>query len=77
MSDKDQIQFHTDKVFEENVFYSSTASVALDHVHLVGRPGIDVAISDVADVGICAQGAHSTSTTPVAVDTFNKNVGGR
>lgn len=41
---------HTDEVLEDEVLNVTAASVALDHVHLVRFPGVDVAVGDVADV---------------------------
>jgi hypothetical protein len=67
----------TDEVFKKEVLDVATASVALDHVHLVGRPGVDVAVGDVADVDVGAEGSHGTATTRVAVDVLDEDIFGR
>jgi hypothetical protein len=67
----------TDEVLKKEILDVATASVALDHVHLVGLPGVDVAVGDVTDVDVGAQGSHGTAATPVAVDVLDENVLGR
>lgn len=64
----------TDEVLEENILDEAATSIALDQHHVVRAPGVDVAVSDVADIGIRAKRAHTTSTTPVAVDALNEDV---
>ena len=68
---------HTDEVFQQNVGHRSITTVALDHVHLVGGPGVDVAVGDVGNVDSSRQRAHGTATTPIAVDALDQNVLGR
>lgn len=67
----------TDKVLQDQVGYCATAAVALDHVHLVRGPGVDVTVKDVGDVDVGRQGAHGAATTPVAVDILDEDVLGR
>jgi hypothetical protein len=64
----------TDEVLQDQVGHCAAAAVALDHVHLVRGPGVDVTVEDVGDVDAGAQGAHGAATAPVAVDVFDKNV---
>lgn len=64
----------TNKVLEEDILDEAATSVALNQHHVVRAPGVDVAVSDVANIGIRAKRAHTTATTPVAVDAFNKDV---
>ena len=61
----------TNEVLEKDILDIAAASVALDHVHLVRIPGVDVAVGDVANINIGAKGAHGTAATPVAVDVFD------
>lgn len=64
----------TNEVLQKDILDVTAASVALDHVHLVRVPGVDVAVGDIADIDIGSKGAHGTATTPVAVDVLNQNV---
>lgn len=64
---------HTDEVFESDIGNGAAAAVALDHVHLVGGPGVDVAVGDVADVNVGGERAHGAATAPVAVDVLNQD----
>lgn len=64
---------HTNEVLQDNVRYGAATTIALDHVHLVGGPGVDVAVSDVADVNVGGKRAHGATTAPVAVDVLNEN----
>lgn len=67
----------TDEVLKHGVRNRTTATVALNHVHLVGFPGVDVTVQDVADIGVGSQRAHTTSSTPVAVNVLDDDVSGR
>lgn len=64
----------TDEIFKDCIGNHSTSSIALDHVHLVGLPGIDVAIHNIADVRVRSQRPHTASTAPIAIDILNENV---
>ena len=64
----------TNEVLEEDILGEAATSVALNQHHVVRVPGVNVAVSDVANVGIRAERTHTTATAPVAVDAFNKDV---
>lgn len=67
-----------DEVFERDVGDSATASIGLEHKHLVTRPGIDISVRDMRNSSISAKRTHTATSRPVAVYIFNQNVfGGR
>lgn len=66
----------TDEVLEARVLEDAITAVVLDHHHLVGVDGVDVAVGDVGDGGVSAEGADSTAARPVAEDVLDKNVAG-
>lgn len=40
---------HTDEVLQHEVGHGSAASVALDHIHLVRFPGVNITVDNVGD----------------------------
>lgn len=64
----------TDEIFKDCIGNRSTSAIALDHVHLVGLPGVDVAIHNIADVRVRSQRPHTAPTAPIAIDILNENV---
>ena len=66
-----------DEVGELAVPDVAAAAVRLDHVHLVGLPGVDVVVFDLGDGGVGAEGAHGAAAAPVAVNVLHEYVLGR
>lgn len=65
------------EVLKQDVFNVSGAAVGLDHHHLVGLPGVDVAVFDLGDGCVGAERTHAATAGPVAVNVLDKQVGGR
>lgn len=64
----------TSEGVEGKVVDISVATVGLDHKHLVGVVGVDVAVLNIVDCNTGAERSHGTSTRPVAVHLLNQNV---
>jgi hypothetical protein len=64
----------TDEILENNIRNSATATIALDHHHLVRIPGVYVLVGDVADIRVCPKGAHAATTAQVTVDVLHEDV---
>jgi hypothetical protein len=64
----------TNEVLKDCVFEGPAAAVGLDHHHLVGRPGVDITVENVADVGVCPERADGTAAAPVAVDVLDQDI---
>lgn len=63
-----------DEVLKHCVLECPVAAVGFDHHHLVGRPGVDITIENIADIGVCPEGADGTATAPVTVDVLNQDI---
>ena len=64
----------TDEVFEDAVRYGTGSSVRLDHEHLVRLPGVDIAVGDFRDGGVCTERANGAASTPVAIYVLDEEV---
>jgi hypothetical protein len=64
----------TDEVLQDQVGHGAATAVALDHVHLVRGPGVDITVNDVGDIDVGREGAHGAATAPVAVDVLDEDV---
>jgi hypothetical protein len=64
----------SNKVLHEDVRQRSTSAVGLDHHHLIGRHGVDVAVVDVRNVDVDAERSKCRATTPVAIYIFHEDV---
>lgn len=65
---------HTNEVLKDCILECPAAAVGLDHHHLVGRPGVDITVENVADIGVCPERADGTAAAPVTVDIFNQDI---
>lgn len=64
----------SNEVLHQDVRQRSASTVGLDHHHLIGRHGVDVAVMDVGNVDVDTERSKCRATTPVAVYIFHENV---
>lgn len=65
---------NTNKVLENDIFDRATSAIGLDHHHLIGRPGVDITIENVANISVCPKRANGRATAPVTINVLNENV---
>ncbi len=63
-----------DEVLHQHVLNISTATVRLDHHHLIRGLGVDVSVYDVGDGGACPERTYSAAARPIAVNALDKEV---
>lgn len=63
-----------DKVLKGAVADGAGTAVGLDHHHLVGVGGVDVAVDDLGDGDVGTEGAEGGTAGPVAVDVLDEDV---